>query len=326
MQAILAIDSGGSKTEALLVGRDGERLGFGRSQTSGHFGDEDESGGFGRTEASLCQAVQQALPDPSRFPEYHLGLCGVAHPHPAQTLSLPVRTQMRMDEDLPCRVLMEQPFGLVALAGTGALVVGMSRTGERVRLDGMGPLLGDHGSGFSLGLRAIQAAACADWHPRRATTLESAILESAAGSLDVHHPIRVLHFLDVRHRSRIAACAALVDREARRGDAIAAGILRDGALELAETVRDTADRMNLDDVGPDLIGGGSVLMKSDIYWETFVQRVADLSPALRPRRMRIPPVVGVALQILAGLDGVDYGSARSRLLANYTVESAQGKI
>ncbi|MDZ4198604.1 MAG: hypothetical protein U1E27_04870, partial [Kiritimatiellia bacterium] len=60
MRAILAIDSGGTKTDVLLVSPEGALLTLGRSRRDHPAALADSLGGFGRTETALQQALNGA--------------------------------------------------------------------------------------------------------------------------------------------------------------------------------------------------------------------------------------------------------------------------
>jgi N-acetylglucosamine kinase-like BadF-type ATPase len=48
--------------------------------------------------------------------------------------------------------------GVICIAGTGANSFGIGENGQRARANGLGPLLGDRGSGYRIGEYALRAA------------------------------------------------------------------------------------------------------------------------------------------------------------------------
>jgi N-acetylglucosamine kinase-like BadF-type ATPase len=311
VRAVLAIDPGGSKTEALLVGLDGAVLGWGRSRPAAADG-EPHPAGYGRTGEAVRQAVMQAV-DGQAGAELHVGMINRALHRPGLE-GLRIVTTEFLGEHVPAFTLSGETHGVMALAGTGAMVYARDPAGRCLQLDGLGPLLGDYGSGFSIGLKAIQAAARQEWHPRRATTLADAIYAvSRPSRLFSGRAELVTFMLKARDRAQIAAFAALVDQEARKGDPVATGILEQAARDIAETVRDATARLELQAGAHALIGVGSVMMRSDLYWQAFTAAVAGFAPALRPVRIRHPAVAGGALHVLARLAEVDATAARRRL-------------
>ncbi|MBI2440301.1 MAG: hypothetical protein HYV35_02905, partial [Lentisphaerae bacterium] len=87
------------------------------------------------------------------------------------SLGIPIRAIILMKEDEAAMALAGEPYGLVVLAGTGSFVHGKTHDGRELHLDGIGPVLGDTGSAYFIGLMALRAAAKSDWHLRFHTTL-----------------------------------------------------------------------------------------------------------------------------------------------------------
>jgi len=197
-------------------------------------------------------------------------------------------------------------------------------------MDGLGPALGDYGSAYHIGSLAMRAAARAHWNPRHQTTLSRVVPDACsthAGSPPDFN--LVAYSLEHRDRSEIASLAALVDQEARSGDAVSQRILAEAACALAETVRDLRETLGLGDVvgsisdrmdrilqdaggapGPGdaaatstethpaeglLVGAGSVIAGSDHYWQALNGRVRTLAPGLRAVRIMQPAILGYVL-------------------------------
>jgi N-acetylglucosamine kinase-like BadF-type ATPase len=112
--------------------------------------------------------------------------------------------------------------GLLVLAGTGSIVIGRSASGAWGRAGGLGPLLGDEGSAFWIGREWLRATTGGeDFEPARE------ILRGPA-------PV-----------ARIAALAPRVLARARRGDRLAARIVRDAQRHLARLARAAARDLRL---------------------------------------------------------------------------------
>jgi N-acetylglucosamine kinase-like BadF-type ATPase len=112
--------------------------------------------------------------------------------------------------------------GVLVLAGTGSIVLGRGTTDRWARAGGLGPLLGDDGSGFWLGREWL-----------RATT-------SSADFLSARRLVKSPDAV-----ARIAALAPDVLRRARRGDRRARAIVRDGAHRLAALAVDVTRQLRL---------------------------------------------------------------------------------
>ena len=117
--------------------------------------------------------------------------------------------------------LVDRP-GVLLLAGTGSIVVGRDARGRWARAGGLGPLLGDEGSAFSIGREWLRAAS-------RGGRWQAALAAGRAAE-----PV-----------ARIAALAPAVLRRARRGDRRARAIARRAQAALAEHARDVVRQLRL---------------------------------------------------------------------------------
>lgn len=341
---ILALDPGGTKCHALLVGANGQALGWGTSEGSGL---------SGRSVKAFLLAAQQALAQHAPksltivsltnsylsqlavntftkvalklahrlgMPTQRFTMARIARQLASQ-LGLPIYTTILLKEDETAMALAGQPYGLVVLAGTGSFVHGKTRDGRELHLDGIGPVLGDTGSAYFIGLMAWRAAAKANWHLRFQTTLKERVCSfyglRSIGDL-------VAFSLRPKDRSVIAAFARVVNEEASAGDAIARQILFEAADELADIVQATSERLEMTGESYTMIGVGSVIRHSDIYWTRLCERVRKFAPLLIPYRSPHPPVVGMALVGLRQAQAANYSQAAATLLATYQNVIKQG--
>ena len=108
--------------------------------------------------------------------------------------------------------------GVLLLAGTGSIALGRDVRGRWTREGGLGPLLGDDGSAFSIGRAWLRAGSMQPARTRRIATAPDAV-------------------------ARIAALAPSVLRRACRGDKDARRIMGVAGQELADLVQKTAGRI-----------------------------------------------------------------------------------
>jgi N-acetylglucosamine kinase-like BadF-type ATPase len=150
---------------------------------------------------------------------------------------------------LPFADGVAEPWGVVLIAGTGSLALALPR-GDTLsaataadRCGGWGPLLGDEGSGHTIGLAALKAAMRAADGRGPDTILHAALLKrfGAARAADL---VGCIHAPGVGRRE-IADAAREVLAAADVGDAVAAAILTGAATELATHVRTLAERNSL---------------------------------------------------------------------------------
>ena len=293
MRCILGVDAGGTKCDALLVRDDGTALSWGHCSVINPCSGRSASGS-GRSSRSVSYAVREAIGD-IRFEELHItGLSGIlpfgfVRDEPSARIILHSIT-----EQTAALTLAGETAGVVALAGTGALVYGRTRDGRSLRLDGLGPMLGDYGGGYQIGARAVRAAAKSNWHPRHQTSLAGAVGRRLG--VNPHDPLGAHFLIEYMHgdrdRAEIAILATLVSAEAEAGDRIAREILEGAADDLADTLRDLVDRLQMEPDPYALVGTGGIITNSRIYWDRFCKRALEYAPNLRPAISDLPAVVG----------------------------------
>jgi len=165
--------------------------------------------------------------------------------------------------------------GIVLLAGTGSIAWARLPSGETGRVGGLGAALGDLGSGYDLGRRALRAVGLALEGLDRPTDLaERFLARLRLPGLDAL--VRWTATADVQ---RIAALGAEVLELAAAGDSVAAGIADAAADDLARHVRALAGRWPRGAAVRVALGGG-LLARSGDYRERVVARiVADVPDA-----------------------------------------------
>jgi N-acetylglucosamine kinase-like BadF-type ATPase len=302
----------------MLVREDGALLewaGTGPGSSAQAVGGVPVFGGWGRSQPVVEEAIRQAIGD--HLPdELHICVVGrFLEGFCAQDRVKNVQIHV-IDEPTGAFTLAGVREGVCVLSGTGSFVHGRSRDGRERHLDGLGPLLGDRGSGYDIGLRTLQAAARSGWHPRHRTSLAGVVRNVCGGRADDSEGLSLIAYMAApRDRSEIARLSRLALRAAADGDRVAVQVLHDAAAALAETIYDMVDQLGMTKEDYLLIGTGGVIAHSDIYWEHLCALAKVFAPRLRPQRAELPPVVGVALTALERLPGVEVQAARERLFA-----------
>lgn len=158
--------------------------------------------------------------------------------------------------------------GVLVLAGTGSIVVGRDGRGRWARAGGLGPLVGDEGSGFWLGREWLRAR------------VQRGGLRAA---------LRVVHAPDAV--TRIAALAPRVLARARRGDPRARAIAREGQARLAAHARAVAQTLRLR--RPVAVSWAGSVMEDPWFRAGVVQALGRAGLRARWRRPAAEPVAAV---------------------------------
>jgi glucosamine kinase len=190
--------------------------------------------------------------------------------------------------------------GVVIVAGTGSVALGLAADGRAARADGLGFLLGDDGSGFAIGRAAVRAALRARESRGPATALEDAADAFFGGLSGLSQ--RIYASAPVRE---LAAFAPEVAAVARAGDAVATAIWRDAAGRLAATAAAALERTFPDGIAA-VSHSGRLFAAEDLLLEPFKAALAERCPGARYRAPLGDALAGAARLVEHGLGR--YGS------------------
>ncbi len=259
----LGIDGGGSKTIAVIVDAEGNELGRGQADSSNH-------GVVGLQHAishiySAIKEAKQAAGITEALSTAWLGLAGIDSPNEHQLIfphvqSVAQKVHLTNDADLVLSAL-DDLVGIALIAGTGSTTLGRDRHGASKRVGGWGHIIGDEGSGYDIGCKALQAAVRAADGRGEATMLLDYILQHWHIS-DVNDILnKVYQHTD---NAKIARLSSLVFTAAREDDYMAKQIVQHAANELALAVIALSQQLDFKDISlPIALGGGLLLHESD---------------------------------------------------------------
>ena len=231
MPSFVALDGGGTKTLCLVADQQGQLLGLG-------LGGGANANLVSETTAqrSLGGAVMEAwqaaaCPEPPALAAVS-GPVGAAGP--AIVRRVTGATQVIRVSEPEAAWASVQPWlaqntelpldtAVTVVAGTGAIAGGWNRAGAELTVGGWGWLLGDEGSGFWIGLRAIQAAIHALDGRGPGTDLLSALCPAL--DLSTLQALIPIVYQGRSGRQSIASLAPVVVQTACLGDAVAVEIL-----------------------------------------------------------------------------------------------------
>jgi len=146
---------------------------------------------------------------------------------------------------------------VLVLSGTGSCCFGRTKEGKTAKVGGWGHLLGDKGSGFEIGLRALKAVVyyydCEGvWSPLGQRLLRV---------LQLNEPDDLIGWAQGAGKTEIAALAVEVFEAAAKRDKIAVDILTGAAHSLAGDAAACARRLVKPQMAVEFVLAGSVLTK-----------------------------------------------------------------
>ena len=279
VELLVAVDTGGTKTAACVVDAQAPQdvLGRGHGTAGNPF-----SVGFHEAARAIGNSIEQARSaaqcESGHISQLVLSIAGAANPQISQQFVRWAHDTYHVDQvaivsDVLPILAGGTPncCGIALIAGTGSIAFGRAADGRTKRCGGWGYLLGDEGSGYSVGRGALAHALrdleCeAVWHPNSLT-------EAVVSKLQVKTVSELTKtvYTNADPRSFIASLAPLVVTAAEHGDKKAEAILDWAATELAGLVARTADLMDGSDGPISLALGGSFLVRSHRLQEQVVE-------------------------------------------------------
>ncbi len=308
---VLAFDGGSTKTDVVLVSRQGAVLGRARVGPSNH-----QLVGLDGTVAALNDAVSAVLHAAQR-PALPLPLCptgvyclaGIDLPVDEEKLAPAInalgwteRVILRNDTFAVSRAGTTSRWGIGVVCGTGMNCAAVGPDGRSVRFPALAELSGDFAPGGAwLGVRALGLALRAGDGRGPSTTLRERV-PAQLGTPDAEAALTGVYSGTLPYNRLFELARVLLDAAAD-GDAPARAAADTLADEIAAFVRAAVVRLELRDEAVEVVLGGGIFDTTDA---AFHARVANGVHAAAPHatlvRLNAPPVLGAAL---IGLDAED---------------------
>ena len=343
MRYVLGVDGGGSKTACLVADETGRLLGYGGSGPV-------NTNYVVRREAvsSLEQAVDEALREAQLSGGRVEALCLSAPMAPDAVEEAAehcgIRRIVRAAEgETPrwaARFWIEGHVGVTVDAGTGSMARGWSRDGREAGAGGWGATLGDEGSGYWIGLRAMIAILQAHDGRIAATGLTGRVLahlglsdvvdmvfrvsQGLAPGAGAGRPIRVAPdsggvtgrpepstggMVFRAHssergpltRAEVAGLCPVVARLAREGDWKAVEILGKAGVELGRLALAVVGRLGMQEDRFAVVPFGGVFRAGELVLRPCRETIRPVAPQAEVVGPRFEPVVGAVLLALDAL-------------------------
>lgn len=168
--------------------------------------------------------------------------------------------------------------GILVIAGTGSSVMARNEAGDVSVIGGHGALIGDRGSGYRLGLGALEACAAAV----DGTGDSTALLQALLGETESNDIDGLVVWASGATKSDIAALAEIVVEHAGDQDDVAAQLVADQASFLADQTSMARHTNDLDDDVPILLYGG-LLIGSEVFTTVYREALKNLWPNSDPQ-------------------------------------------
>jgi N-acetylglucosamine kinase-like BadF-type ATPase len=336
LPAVLAVDGGGSKIDAALVGRGGALVAAAPIQNHDPSHNEVYLEAIGRAVETVAR---RAGLDPQARPLADVGvycLAGADFLTDERRLlawlskmGWTVEQVLRNDTFAVLRTGSDRTWGVGVVCGAGTNCAGVSPEGRQFRLPAIGHISGDWGGAGDLGGDALWYAVRAEDGRGPRTALTRLVPE--------HFGLkRARQVTEAIHRNRLGAArpfapgegdghpfpsgaevrlhelAPVVFRAAAEGDAIARGLVDRQADEIVTMAGTAIRKLRMRDLDVDVaLGGGIFRNRFAPFLERIERGLREVAPRARVSVVTAPPVVGAAL---IGLDAAGATRAAARRL------------
>lgn len=316
-QQFLGIDTGATKSHALIAETDGRVLGFAEGGPGNW-----ETVGWDGTRAVLHDIINRAAAQAGIMPHElagaGFGLAGYdwpedRPPHVAlirDLLGPDVPFELMNDAFIGLLAGTDAGWGVVVSAGTSCNGYGRSPQGMIGRVTGSSHY-GEYAGAGELVWFALQAVAKA-WSQRGPQTQLTEAFCQAVGASDAADLLAGL----MRDRYAIwAEKAPLVFAVAAQGDLVALELVRWAGQGLGDLAVGIIRQLDIAYEAFDVVLSGSFYKGSSLVTEAMAETIHAVAPQARLVRLEVPPVVGA---VLLGMEqvGMDTAVARPHLIQN----------
>ncbi|MEV4602221.1 BadF/BadG/BcrA/BcrD ATPase family protein [Amycolatopsis sp. NPDC049253] len=300
--AVVAIDGGNSKTEVLVVSREGGVLAESRGP-----GASPQNVGVDGCVAALETLVLSALTSaglPTTRPfGVHTSayLAGLDFPREEEALHAALfargwSSTLHVGNDVLAllRAGSSDGTGVAVVCGAGINGAGVGPDGRVHRFPALGKVSGDWGGGYRLGEEALWWAVRAEDGRGPSTALQAAV-SGFFGVSRVFDVVQGLHFKEIDSARIHGLCPLLFD-VAAAGDEVAQQVVTRFVEEVSVFAAVILRRLDLTTEAPEVVLGGGVLtgVGPSVISE-IERRCLKVAPRAVVRVVDVNPVVGAAL-------------------------------
>jgi glucosamine kinase len=280
MRCVLGFDGGGTKTDCALMDETGAILARTRSGPS-----NPSRVSLDSALAALTEAAQKALDSLGKsaadIAYIHGGIAGVgaARAIPEVTRRLKAHFAnaiVTIDTDLSMTLSATREIpSVVVIAGTGSAVIGRTSPEHLAREGGLGPILGDPGSAYDIGRKAVVLGL------RQFSDHENSYLGNEI--LNAFH----CNWIELQDRIRADAESILpkmfpiVANTANQGDNAARELLNEAAEDLSKLALRVIERLGLPERAFFLAKSGGVFGRSAFFDDRFYALIHQIAPNAR---------------------------------------------
>lgn len=268
MNYIIGVDSGGTSTKAVAYNLEGQFL----KETVTGYGNllNNAEEALTNIRQSLFNLFEELGEDKCQM--VILGIAGVDSGDFREVIykklcQLKPKIVILNDAWMAYYALLDGEDGCLVISGTGSIVIGKS-AGVESRVGGYGNLLGDEGSGYDIAKALIKAVLNTFDKGEKFSELEEKLMKQG----DFSTIFELVKFVYASSKDQVAELSMVVVKEAEKGNKQAVHILKEAGRKLARQVSMLIQKLKIQN-NPKIAVTGSVLVKNDIVYDSFVKEL-----------------------------------------------------
>jgi len=297
-RAVVGVDGGGSKTDAVIVDADGRTLGEGTSGPSNPL-----RVGIVRAAAAVREAIDKACEAAQVRREdilaAEVGLAGARRTELRERVREALSNlgiadlEVVGDADIALYGATDGEPGVVVIAGTGSVCCGVNARGKRNCAGGWGPVAGDEGGGAWIARRALRAIA----HASDGRGPKTSLMAAACAYFHVTSPedLSTAIYAPTMTNERLAGFGKQVIEAAKAKDPVAREIVAEAGRELGLAVMAVVRNLKLE---PERFQvayvGGVFAAGGDLVLGPMSERILQIAPLAFVAPPRMSPSLAAA--------------------------------
>ncbi len=308
----VGFDGGGTKTECVLLDGEGNLVAQSTAGPSNPL-----RAGFEKALVALTAASDQALSiarvDAARVRGVCAGLAGAGRARVVKRVMVHLvetfpraDVHVTTDVEVALEAAVGAGAGVILIAGTGSIALGRNAQGKTARAGGLGPKIGDEGSAYDIGRKAVQAVARAREGLAPVTILSDLIPEVLSCPTWEQLLERVAENADDVFPRLYPAVVEAADAE----DDPAREILFTAALALSQIAVSVVRRLGLTDREFVLAKSGGVFGHSKLLETALDALLRSAARKARITDLQVSPAIG-AVQLIRRMTATGEGKAAS---------------
>lgn len=299
MSNFLAVDSGGTKTIAIIFDENAKILGVGKSD-GGNAVLMDKISALSSVVEATTLAMEQCGKTAKQIKRGYLFIPGFKEVLSDYIEKMGIDVELKGEIDELHFSELKGGDGIVVLAGTGSFATAFVDE-KNFRLGGWGTILGDEGSGYSIGLNAIKKAII-DFDDGINSKIVSVVKQFF--SIDSIENLRSLIYKDSGMRAKIASLCKIVCENAQEGESDCDRILEVASDELAKMAMRVYIKSGSDKILPTHLSGG-LKKAGKVFEDKFIKCLEKGGCGkLKYEKSGIEPVYG-GMMCLLNDEGID---------------------